>query len=259
MTEPLGPASPIVPRLPADHAATPIVSLGEGFTRCSTSGVCGGSGLSRLDAKVEGANPTGSFKVAAWSSRSARRSRRRPGHRLCVDRQTSASAAAIGRPRPARGRRRPAGRQGRPGQLVQALWPALGWCRSRATSRRPPGGPGAGRTVMSTRSPSSTRLKNPPSTRGPEDAAMEVCDDLGRRPGHPCHPRRERRQHQRLLARSDMPRPVSSSIGRGCGASRPTVRRRSSLATGWAKPETVRHRRMRIGQILFVDDCGRGP
>ena len=164
-------------------AATPIVSLGEGFTPLVHLRRLGAElGLSRLHAKVEGANPTGSFKdrgmvVAVGKALEA-------GARAIVcasTGNTSASAAAYGA---AAGLEvvvvLPAGKIAQ-GKLVQALVAgarvvsvagnfddALRVVRELADGHEHP------ITLVNS--------VNPHRLEGQKTAAMEVCDDLGRAP-----------------------------------------------------------------------------
>ena len=78
----------------------------------------------------------------------------------------------------------------------------------------------------------STRV-NPFRIEGQKTAAFEIVDVLGRRPRHPLPAGRQRRQHHRLLA--GLPRVRGRRhrrrARRGCSASRPPAPRRSSPAS----------------------------
>ncbi len=164
-------------------AATPIVSLGEGFTPLVHLRRLGAElGLSRLHAKVEGANPTGSFKdrgmvVAVGKALEA-------GARAIVcasTGNTSASAAAYGA---AAGLEvvvvLPAGKIAQ-GKLVQAL---VAGARVVSVAGNFDDAFRVVRELANGLEHPITLVNsvNPHRLEGQKTAAMEVCDDLGRAP-----------------------------------------------------------------------------
>ena len=103
---------------------------------------------------------------------------------------------------------------------------------------------------------------NPDRIEGQKTAAFEVVDALGDAPDFHS-PGRQRRQHHRLLGGyreyrdAAPPRPAPRSL-RGCGASRPPARRRSSSATRSTDPETIATA-IRIGNPASWEQADRGP
>ena len=169
------------------------------------------SGCANLYLKVEGQNPTGSSRTGGWSWPSPRRSRTAPGRHLRLDRQHVGLGRRLRRGRRPRVRRRPAGRPDRRRQAAPGAGRRRAGGRGRRQLRRGARGSSArwpSRT--STRSRSSTpstrsgsRARRPPRSRS--------CDDLGRAPGRPRDPGRQRGQHQRPTGAA------SASTGRpGC-------------------------------------------
>ena len=71
--------------------------------------------------------------------------------------------------------------------------------------------------------------------RGPEDRLVRAGRGARRRARRALHPGRQRRQHHRLLEGVQGGR----AAGRGCSASRPPARRRSSTGARSTNPETV--------------------
>ena len=211
--------------------------------------------------KVEGANPTGSFKdrgmTVAITKAVAGRARRRSSAPRTGN--TSASAAAYAA-RAGHDLRRARARRAR---SRSASWPrrsctAPGCCRSTATS------------TTAWRSPASCPLDypvalvnsvNPDRHRGPEDRRVRDRRRARRRPGHPLPAGRQRRQHHRVL--EGLPRvrtPTASSTRppRMCGfqaaGAAPIVHRRSR------SPQPVDHRhRDPDRQPGVVDAGGRRP
>ena len=214
--------------------ATPALTLGEGGTPLLRARRLGKEiGLANLYLKVEGQNPTGSFKDRGMVVAVARALEAGATAIICASTgNTSASAAAYAA---AAGIEAvvvlPRG-QIAPGKLLQALVAGARVVADRRQLR-----PGAGdRPRAGRRSPTSDdprQLGQPVPHRGPEDGRVRSL----RRPrpgaGRPGDPGRERRQHHGLLGRlRRLPRgrPHRSPC-RACSASRRPAPRRSCWAT----------------------------
>ena len=192
--------------------------------------------------KVEGANPTGSFKDRGMTvALSRRRGQRRQGSRLRVDRQHLRLRGGV--------RRRaglrplvllPAGRIAT-GKLAQAIMHGaqvvqvdgnFDDCLELARSARP-------------RLPGRTgQLGQPDPDRGPEDGRVRGRGRPGRRARPARAARRQRREHHRLLAglhASSASAGLATPRRRGCGGSRRRARRRWCWVTGSSTPETRGH------------------
>ena len=223
--------------------ATPALTLGEGATPLVRAARLGRAiGVPNLYLKVEGQNPTGSFKDRGMVVAVAKAVEAGARAIVCASTgNTSASAAAYGA---AAGLEviviLPKG-QIALGKLLQALVAgarvvaidgnfdqALAHRPRAGRAGRPPGDPG--------------QLGQPVPPRRPEDRRLRDLRRPRPRPGRAGHPGRQRRQHQRLLGRASGPTPRPGVIARprrGCGASRRPAPRRSSTADGWTSPETV--------------------
>ena len=134
--------------------ATPVVSLGEGLTPLVHLRRLGARlGLANLYAKIEGQNPTGSFKDRGMVLAVAKAVEDGARAIICASTgNTSASAAAYGA---AHGLEvvvvLPAGKIAM-GKLLQASWPVPGSWPSRATSTRRSGSSGRSPSRTTTRS-----------------------------------------------------------------------------------------------------------
>ena len=191
--------------------------------------------------KVEGQNPTGSFKDRGMVVAVAKAAEAGARAIVCASTgNTSASAAAYGAAAGHGGHRRPAEGPDRDRQAA----PGARRRRAGRGHRRQlrPGArdrPGARRAGRPPRDPG--QLGQPVPPRRPEDGGVR---DLRRpRPGagRAGHPGRQRRQHQRLLGRLPRLRGGRRDRARrpGCGASRRPAPRRSCVGHRVEHPETV--------------------
>ena len=182
--------------------------------------------------KVEGANPTGSFKDR--------------GMTVAISNAVEEGARRSSARRPATPRRRRRRTPSRAGLTRVVLVPhgqdrrRASWrrrsctarrsCRSRAASTTACGSPAS--------SPTPTRCAlvnsvNPTATGGPEDRRLRDRRRPRRRARRARPAGRQRRQHHRRTGRAtaSTPRPGAADRRRGCGASRPRARRRSCAAS----------------------------
>ena len=180
--------------------ATPVLSLGEGMTPLVPSaGSARRLGLDRLYAKIEGQNPTGSFKDRGMVVAVAKAVEDGARAIICASTgNTSASAAAYGA---AHGLEvvvvLPAG-QIAMGKLLQAI---IAGARIVAIDGNFDAALRVVRALAEQDDHPVTLVNsvNPYRLEGQKTGAFEICDDLGRAPGRPRDPGRQRRQHQRLL------------------------------------------------------------
>ena len=239
-----------LPPVPAGHRRDAAADARRGLHAARPGRRLGAAlGLANLYLKVEGQNPTGSFKDRGMVRRRRQGRRgRRAGDRLRVDRQHVGVRGGLWCGGRDRGHRRPAegpdrGRQAAPG------------ARRRRPGRRDrrqlrPGArdrAGARRTGRPSRDPGQLGQSVPP--RGPEDRRLRDLRRPRPRTRRARHPGRQRRQHQRLLGRASAStrRPGSSARRRGCGASRRPAPRRSWSAIG---SSTRRRSRPRSGSAI---------
>ncbi len=219
-------------------AATPDLTLGEGFTPLVHARRLGEAlGLRNLYLKVEGQNPTGSFKDRGMVVAVAKAAEAGARAIVCASTgNTSASAAAYGA---AAGMDvivvLPKG-QIAVGKLLQALVAgakvvaidgnfdqALGIVRALAEQDDHP--------VTLVNSVNPFRLE------GQKTAAFEICDDLGRAPDVLAIPVGNAGNISAYWAGfRDYAEAGSSRARPGCGGSRPPERRRSSSAAGSSTP-----------------------
>ena len=182
--------------------ATPVVSLGEGATPLVHARRLGESlGLRNLHLKIEGQNPTGSFKDRGMVMAVAKALEDGARSVICASTgNTSASAAAYAA---AAGLEcvvvLPAGKIA-VGKLLQALVFGARVVAVRGNFDE------ALRVVRALSEQEEHPITlvnsvNPYRLEGQKTAAFEIVDDLGRAPGRARDPGRQRRQHQRLLAR----------------------------------------------------------
>ena len=183
-------------RLPVP-TATPVVTLREGGTPlvpapCSPS-VTG----CEVYLKVEGANPTGSFKDRGMTVAVSKAVEEGAKAVICASTgNTSASAAAY------------AARAG----LNRSCWSRRARSRSASWPRRSCTAPGCQVARQLRRLPARwpaswpsdypvalVNSVNPVRLEGQKTAAFEIVDGARRRPGHPLPAGRQRRQHLRLL------------------------------------------------------------
>ena len=240
--------------------ATPVVTLREGGTplvaapRRSPS--CTGC---EVYLKVEGANPTGSFKDRGMTVAISKAAEEGAKAVICA---STGNTCAVGRRLRRRGRAwsaRSSCPQGKIalGKLAQALVHGAQLLQvdgnfddcldAGAQARRAlPGRAG--------------QLGQPGPDRGAEDRRVRDRRRARRRPGHPLPAGRQRRQHHRVL--EGLPRVRRRRAGhpraRGCGASRPPARRRSCTGAPVAQPVTIATA-IRIGNPASWDSARRGP
>ena len=209
--------------------ATPRISLGEGSRRSSGWGDSApSSGLRNLYAKVEGTNPTGSFKDRGMVVAVSKALEEGASAIICASTgNTSASAAAYAA---AAGIDAvvvlPRG-QIALGKLLQALVAGARSSRSTATSTR--------RWRSSGRSPNRTTTRSRWSTRSTRTASMgsgprrsKSATTLGARRTSSQSPSATRATSARTGRGSATTRPRAASAPcHGCGGSRPRVPRRS--------------------------------
>ena len=179
--------------------ATPVVTLHEGSTPLLPAPRLSERVGAEVYLKIEGANPTGSFKDRGMTmaiSKAARGGRSRP---------SSAPRPATPRPRP---------RPTRPGRGCAASCSSpRATSRSASSPRRSCTGRRCSRSAATStsrsRSSASCRARapvvvvnsvNPLPHRGPEDRRLRDRRRARRRARRPLHPGRQRREHHRLLA-----------------------------------------------------------
>ncbi len=181
--------------------ATLALTLGEGFTPLVRADRLGAAlGLRDLHLKVEGQNPTGSFKDRGMVLAVAKAVEAGAGAIVCaLNGQHIGIGCGLWGGRGDRGHRRPASARSH-GKKLQALMAgarvvaidgnfdqALNIVRALAEQDDHP--------VTLVNSVNPFRLE------GQKTAAFEICDDLGRSPDILAYPGRQCRQHQRLLGR----------------------------------------------------------
>ena len=178
--------------------STPVITLLEGNTPLlDAPRIAQRAGVARVLLKVEGLNPTGSFKDRGMTMAISVAVERAPGRAICASTgNTSASAAAYA----AAGLVCGGDSRGQIalGKLAQALIhgarvvPIPGtFDRALEIVRELGERPGV-EVVNSV---------NPVRIEGQKTAAFEIVDVLGDAPHRPLHPGRQRRQHHRVLAR----------------------------------------------------------
>ena len=183
--------------------------------------------------KLEGANPTGSFKDRGMTCAVSAAVREGAEAVVCASTgNTAASAAAYAARAGLRGAVIVPEGKIATGKLAQALMHGARVVALRGNFDD------ALRLVreLARRHPIAlVNSVNPFRIEGQKTAAFELLEAARRRARRAVHPRRQRRQHHRLLAR------VSSSGRRvrGCTASRPPGRRRSCIGRPVEHPETV--------------------
>ena len=227
------------PRLMERYAAflpvtgdTPNISLGEGYTPLVHARNLGRMiGVPLLHLKVEGMNPTGSFKDRGMVVAVAKALEAGAQALICASTgNTAASAAAYGA---AVGVEvvvvLPKG-QIAAGKLLQAQMAGAKVDRRRRQLRRRAGrGPRSGRGHADERAQGDAgQLGQPAPTRRPEDGGVRDLRGPRRGARLPGPPGRQRGQHHRLLAglhRLSRRRPGRDAAAR-CSASRRPARRR---------------------------------
>ncbi len=221
-----------LPRPAAGHAtATPVVTLGEGGTPLVPARELSQRTGCEVYLKVEGANPTGSFKDRGMTVAISKAAEDGAKAVICASTgNTSASAAAYAV---------------RAGMTCAVLVPqgkiALGKMAQALVH-------GAKLLQVDGNFDDCLELAqklsvdypvalvnsvNPFRIEGQKTAAFEICDRLGRAPGRALHPGRQRRATSRRTGR-DIAEYADGRRrrrrDRGCSASRPPVPRRSSTA-----------------------------
>ena len=245
---PLNPARPrLVERyrefLPVTDA-TPVVSLGEGATPLVHARRLGESiGLANLHLKIEGQNPTGSFKDRGMVMAVAKAIEAGAESVICASTgNTSASAAAYAA---AAGLEcivvLPAGKIA-VGKLLQAL---VFGARVISVSGNFDEALNVVRALSEQDDHPITLVNsvNPYRLEGQKTAAFEVCDDLGRAPdilSIPVGNAGNISAYWRGFRSTGTP--AAWSTCRGCGASRPRAPRRSSSVTPWSTRKPSRPR-----------------
>ena len=156
------------------------------------------AGIARAYLKVEGLNPTGSFKDRGMTMAISIAVERSAKVVICASTgNTSASAAAYAGARRAPLRGRDPGRPDRAGQAGAGADPR------RARGARPrqlrPGPRDRARARGAARR-RGRQLDQPRADRGPEDGRVRDRRRAGRRSDGALHPGGQRRQHHRLLA-----------------------------------------------------------
>ena len=229
-------------RLPVD-AGTPVVTLGEGGTPLVRARHLSQTTGCEVWLKVEGMNPTASFKDRGMTMAISRAAQAGARVVICASTgNTSASAAAYAT---AAGMTCavlvPDGKIAM-GKLSQAIahgaTPAAG---RRQLRRLPHGGPQARRGLPGR----AGQLGQPVPHRGAEDRGLRGRRRARRRPRPALPPGRQRRATSRRTGRAtaSTPPPRASRARRpaprGCGASRPPARRPSWPVTRSTQPETI--------------------
>ena len=213
----------------------PVVSLLEGSTPLLLAERVSERVGAEVWLKLEGANPTGSFKDRGMTC--AVSAAVREGAEAVICASTGQHRGERGRLRGARGADgrgdRPRG-QDRHGQARPGAHARRAGDRPARQLR-----PGAGARPRARRAPShrARELGQPVPARGPEDGRLR---DRGGARGdrRALHPRRQRRQHHRVLERLHARR----APGRACWAGRPRAPRRSCTARPWSRPRRWRAR-----------------
>ena len=166
-------------RLPVDHA-TPVVTLGEGGTPLVAAGHLSELTGCEVHLKVEGANPTGSFKDRGMTVAISKAVQEGATAVICASTgNTSASGAAyaVKAGCPASCWCRTAG--SRPASSPRRWSTTPGCCRSRAASTRACGWPA---TSPTTTPVSLVNSVNAYRIEGQKTAAFEVVDASAARP-----------------------------------------------------------------------------
>ena len=225
-------------RLPVTDA-TPVISLREGGTPLVRANVVSERTGCDVWLKVEGANPTGSFKDRGMTMAISKAAEDGAKAVICASTgNTSASAAAYAV---------------RAGMVCAVLVPqgkiALGkLSQALAHGARLLQVDGnfddclnLARDLSDQYPVALVNSVNPARIEGQKTAAFEIVDQLGERSRHPCAARRQRRQHHRLLAGLPRVRRRRRSAPgvHGCGGSRPPGQHRSCAARWCPSPSTV--------------------
>ena len=208
----------------------PVVSLGEGITPLVLAPTLSERVGVEVWCKLEGLNPTGSFKDRGMTCAVSAAVREGAQAIVCASTgNTAASAAAYA----ARAGLRcavivPEGKIAT-GKLAQALMHGARVIALRGQlRRRPQAGPRARGHPPDRPGQLGQRVPD----RGPEDGRVRDQRGARGRARRPLHPRRQRRQHHRLLARLLETPPAA----RGCSGSRPPAPRRWSTARRSSSP-----------------------
>ena len=213
-----------------------MVSLGEGSTPLVHARRLGGSlGLRSLFLKIEGANPTGSFKDRGMVVAVAKALEDGARSVICASTgNTSASAAAYAA---AAGLEcvvvLPKGAIAL-GKLLQAL---VAGARVVAVDGNFDDALRIVRGLAEQDDHPVTLVNsvNPHRLEGQKTAAFEICDDLGdRRMSSPSRSATPGTSARTGVGSWNTRRPASSGHGRGCGASRRPAPRHSSMVSRWS-------------------------
>ncbi len=202
-------------RLPVE----PLVTLGEGDTPLVPAPHLSELTGCEVHLKIEGANPTGSFKDRGMTVAVSAAIGEGAEAVVCASTgNTAASAAAY------------AGRAGlrgavivpegkiATGKLAQALMHGARVIALRGNFDQ---ALALVRQLADRHAVALVNSVNEYRIQGQKTAAFEICDALGRRPRRALHPRRQRRQRDRLLARLRGVRGAPAAVripGRGRGA-----------------------------------------
>ena len=219
-------------RLPVD-GTTPVVTLREGGTPLVPAPVVSALTGCTVHLKVEGANPTGSFKDRGMTMAISKAAEDGAQAVICASTgNTSASAAAYAvRAGMLCAVLVPVGKD-RAGQALAGPRPRRQAPPGRGQLRRLPH-PGARPVRALPRRPGQQRQPLP--HRGPEDGGLRDRRRPRRCPGHPRPPGRQRRQHHGLLEglRRVRRRRSGQQASARCGASRRPEPRPSSTVRRW--------------------------
>ncbi len=199
----------------------PVVTLGEGSTPLVAAPYVSELAGCEVWLKIEGANPTGSFKDRGMTCAVSAAVREGAQAVICASTgNTAASAAAYAARAGLRGAVIVPEGKIATGKLAQALDARR--ARDRAARQLRPGA-GAGARAVCQPPDRARQQRQPVPARGPEDGGLRARRGARGRPRRAVHPGRQRGQHHRLLEGLQRGRVVAADVrlpGRGRRAAR---------------------------------------